>query len=133
MLVKKLGVNALLPMLCRLRFSKSFQSDNHVYCDLNNSTLDFLSLWDGLIALQLFATWYSIAGIPIVHCGQLHAYSNQQPLTRVEHVLHPGQIYLCFDYLRGNCYCSGGYHATRFSIQSVYFRFSSFTKRQLVD
>ena len=41
MLVKKLCVNALLPMLCRLRFSKSFQSDNHVYCDLNNSTLDF--------------------------------------------------------------------------------------------
>ena len=41
MLVKKLGVNALLPMLCRLRFSKSFQSDNHVYCDFNNNTLDF--------------------------------------------------------------------------------------------
>ena len=41
MLVNKLGVNALLPMLCRLRFSKSFQSVNHVYCDLNNnSTLD---------------------------------------------------------------------------------------------
>ena len=39
MLAKKLGVNALLPTLCRLRFSKSFQSDNHVYCDLNNSTL----------------------------------------------------------------------------------------------
>ena len=39
--VKKLGVNALLPMLCGLRFSKSFQSDNHVYCGLNNSTLDF--------------------------------------------------------------------------------------------
>ena len=43
MLVKKLGVNALLPMLYGLRFSKSVQSDNHVYCDLNNSTLDFLS------------------------------------------------------------------------------------------
>ena len=41
MLLKKLGVNALLPMLCRLHFSKSFQSDNHVYCDLNNSTLEF--------------------------------------------------------------------------------------------
>ena len=41
MLVKKLGVNALLPMLCRLRFGKSIQSDNHVYCDLNDSTLDF--------------------------------------------------------------------------------------------
>ena len=42
MLVKKnLGVNALLPMLCRLRVSQSFQSDNHVYCDLNISTLDF--------------------------------------------------------------------------------------------
>ena len=39
MLVKKLGVNALLPMLCKLRFSKFFQSDNHVYCDLNNSTM----------------------------------------------------------------------------------------------
>ena len=43
MLIKKLGVNALLPMFCRLRFSKFFQSDNHVYCHLNNSTLDFLS------------------------------------------------------------------------------------------
>ena len=43
MLVKNLGVNALLPMLCRLRFSKSFQSNNHVYCELNNSTLNFLS------------------------------------------------------------------------------------------
>ena len=41
MLVKKLSVNALLPMLCRFRFSKSFQSDNHVFCDFNNSTLDF--------------------------------------------------------------------------------------------
>ena len=38
MLVKKLGV--LLPMLRRLRFGKSSQSDKHVYCDLNNSTLD---------------------------------------------------------------------------------------------
>ena len=45
MLVKKLDVNALLPMLCRLRFSKSFQSDNHVYCDLNNSTLDIFIPW----------------------------------------------------------------------------------------
>ena len=41
MLVQKLGVNALMSMLCRLHFSKSFQSDNHVYCDLNSSTLDF--------------------------------------------------------------------------------------------
>ena len=38
---KKLDANALLLMLCRLRFNKSFQSNNHVYCDLNNSTLDF--------------------------------------------------------------------------------------------
>ena len=44
MLVNKLGVNALMPMLCRLCFSKSFQSDNHAYCDLNNSTLDFFYL-----------------------------------------------------------------------------------------
>ena len=44
MLVKKLDVNALLPMLCRFRFSKSFQSDNYFYCDLNNSTLDFF-IW----------------------------------------------------------------------------------------
>ena len=42
MLVNKLGVDALLLMLCRLRFSKSFQSDNYVYYDLSNSTLDFL-------------------------------------------------------------------------------------------
>ena len=41
MLVKKLGVDALLPTLCRLRFRKSFQSNNHIYCDLNNITLDF--------------------------------------------------------------------------------------------
>ena len=40
---KKLGVNVSLPKLYRLRFSKSFQSDNHVHCDLNNSTLDFLT------------------------------------------------------------------------------------------
>ena len=44
MLAKKLGVNDLLPMLCRLRFSKSFQSDDHVYCDLNKGTLDFFYL-----------------------------------------------------------------------------------------
>ena len=43
-MLKKLGVSALLPMLCRLRFNRSFQSDNHVYCDLNNSTLDFFHL-----------------------------------------------------------------------------------------
>ena len=41
MLVRKLGVNALLPMLCRLHFNKAFQSDNHVYCALNNSNSDF--------------------------------------------------------------------------------------------
>ena len=35
MLVNKLDVNALLLVLCRLRFSKSFQSDNYVYYDLN--------------------------------------------------------------------------------------------------
>ena len=34
----------LLPMSCRLRFSKSFQSDNHVPYDLDNSTLDFFYL-----------------------------------------------------------------------------------------
>ena len=42
MLINKLGVDVLLLMLCRLRFCKSFQSDNYVYCDLNNSALDFL-------------------------------------------------------------------------------------------
>ena len=49
MLVKKLGVNVLLPMLCRLRFSKSVQLDNHVYCHWNNSTLDFLSKFIELV------------------------------------------------------------------------------------
>ena len=44
MSIKILGVDALLPMLCRLPFSKPFQSDNHVYRDLNKSTLDFLYL-----------------------------------------------------------------------------------------
>ena len=34
MVVKKLGVNVLLLMLCRFRFSKSFQSGNFVYYDL---------------------------------------------------------------------------------------------------
>ena len=42
MLVNKLGVNVLL-LLCRLRFCKSFQSDNYVYYDLNNNALDFLT------------------------------------------------------------------------------------------
>ena len=41
-LVSKLGVDILLLMLCRLCFCKSFQSDNYVYYDLNNSALDFL-------------------------------------------------------------------------------------------
>ena len=41
MLVNKLGVDVLL-LLCRVRFCKSFQSDNYVYYDLNNSALDFL-------------------------------------------------------------------------------------------
>ena len=49
-----------------------------------------LSRWDGLIELQLFAKRYSIIGIPIVHCGHLREYSNQQPLTRVEYILRPG-------------------------------------------
>ena len=31
-LVNKLGVDVLLLMLCRLRFCKSFESDNHVDC-----------------------------------------------------------------------------------------------------
>ena len=35
MVVNKLGVDVLLRMLCRLRFCKSFQSDNYVYYDLN--------------------------------------------------------------------------------------------------
>ena len=42
MLVNKLGVDVLLLMLCRLRLCKSFQLDNYVYYDLNNSALDFL-------------------------------------------------------------------------------------------
>ena len=42
MLVNKLGVDVLLQILCRLRFFKSFQSDNYVYYDLSNSALDFL-------------------------------------------------------------------------------------------
>ena len=43
MLVNKLIVDVLLLMLRRLRFCKSFQSDNYVYYDLNNSALDFFS------------------------------------------------------------------------------------------
>ena len=45
MLVNKLGVDVLQLMLCRFRFCKSFQSDNFVYYDLNNSALDFLILF----------------------------------------------------------------------------------------
>ena len=41
MLVNKLGVDVLV-LLCRFRFCKSFQSDNYVYYDLNNSALDVL-------------------------------------------------------------------------------------------
>ena len=39
MLVNRLGVEVLLLMLRRLRFCKSFQSDNYVYY---NSAVDFL-------------------------------------------------------------------------------------------
>ena len=42
MLVNNLGADVLLLMLCRFRFCKSFQSDNYLYHDLNNSALDFL-------------------------------------------------------------------------------------------
>ena len=35
MSINKLGVDVLLLMLRRLRFCKSFQSDNYVYHDLN--------------------------------------------------------------------------------------------------
>ena len=42
MLVNKLGVDVLLLILCRFRSCKSFQSDNYVYYNLNNSALDFL-------------------------------------------------------------------------------------------
>ena len=38
MLENKLGVDVLLLMLCRLRFCKSFQSDNYVYYDLNTKS-----------------------------------------------------------------------------------------------
>ena len=43
MLVNKLGVDALLLMLCRLRFCKSSPSDNYVYYGLNYCALDFLT------------------------------------------------------------------------------------------
>ena len=42
MLVNKLGVDVSLLMSCRLRFCKSFQSDNYVNFDLSNWALDFL-------------------------------------------------------------------------------------------
>ena len=42
MLLNKLSVDVLLLMLCTLHFCKSFQSDNYVYYDLNDSALDFL-------------------------------------------------------------------------------------------
>ena len=57
MLVNKLGVDVLLLMLCRLRFCKSFQSDNYVYYDLNNSALDFLKLQlhDAIYLLRFYS------------------------------------------------------------------------------
>ena len=58
MLVKRQGVNALLSMLCRLRFSRSSQSDNHVCCDLNNCTLDLLSSFIEIV-LKLSVSWYT--------------------------------------------------------------------------
>ena len=42
MLVNKLAVDVFLLSLCRRSFCKSFQSDNYVYYDLNNSSSDFL-------------------------------------------------------------------------------------------
>ena len=41
MLVNKLCVDVLLLKLCRFHSHKSFQSNNYVYYDLNNSALDF--------------------------------------------------------------------------------------------
>ena len=57
MLINKLGVDVLLLMLCRLRFHKSFQSDNYVYFDLNNSALDFLKLQlhDAIYRLRFYS------------------------------------------------------------------------------
>ena len=54
---KKLGVNALLPMLCRLCFSKSFQSDNQICGDLNNNSLDFLSSFIEIVFELLKLCW----------------------------------------------------------------------------
>ena len=59
MLVNKLGVDVLLLMLRRLRSCKSFQSDNYVHYDLNNSTLDFLiyslspGFWQSFISVEV--------------------------------------------------------------------------------
>ena len=57
MLINELGVHVLLPRSCRLRFCKSFQSDNYVYYDLNNSALDFikLQLHDAIYRLRFYS------------------------------------------------------------------------------
>ena len=57
MLLKKLGTNAVLPMLCKVRFSKSFQSDNYVYYDLSNNTSGFLSCFIEIVFKTL--NWYN--------------------------------------------------------------------------
>ena len=57
MLVKKPAVNALLPMLCKLRFTKFFQLGNHVYCHLNNSTSEFY-----LVLSKSFSNFSNCAG-----------------------------------------------------------------------
>ena len=56
MLVNKLGVDVSLLMLCRLRFCKSFQSDNYVYYDLNNSALDFIQFYQNLFNQMIMFT-----------------------------------------------------------------------------
>ena len=55
MLVNKLGVDVLLLMLCRLHLCKSFQSDNYVYHDLNNSAfrLSYLVLSKSFLNSEL--------------------------------------------------------------------------------
>ena len=60
MLFKKLGVNAFLPMLCRrFTFSKSFQSDNHVYCDLN-FTLFYLVLSKSFLNFEILLVVFQL-------------------------------------------------------------------------
>ena len=77
MLVNKLGVHVLLLMLCRFRFCKSFQSDNYVYYDLNNSSSDFLIYFCRNRFQTLNLCWYNFVILYIMLIIKLDKKTNR--------------------------------------------------------